>query len=183
MVMQFKFDGNHEYQLGAIESVARLLEGQPRVEPTLELALGAGFAAVANRLDLGADVLMENLQTVQAENNLPPDGALETIEAEIESVDGRKAVRFPNFSVEMETGTGKTYVTTGLPAYPLRGVPPGSGQADRGGWDRARGRRQPALREAGWDQGGETNHLGPARRPQAAEGWLRQRAGRDGPGR
>ena len=72
--------------------------------------MGAGFAAVANRLDLGADVLLKNLQAVQAENSLPPDGALETIESEIESVDGRKAVRFPNFSVEMETGTGKTYV-------------------------------------------------------------------------
>ncbi len=35
--MQFKFDGNQEYQLRAIESVARLLDGQPRVAPSWSL--------------------------------------------------------------------------------------------------------------------------------------------------
>jgi len=29
--MQFRFDTNQEYQLRAIDSVARLLEGQPRI--------------------------------------------------------------------------------------------------------------------------------------------------------
>jgi type III restriction enzyme len=35
---------------------------------------------------------------------------LRCIEETIGTVDGRSAIRFPNFSVEMETGTGKTYV-------------------------------------------------------------------------
>ncbi|HZT81147.1 MAG TPA: hypothetical protein VFA26_13025, partial [Gemmataceae bacterium] len=48
------------------------------------------------------------------------DGKLECIEAEITCSRGVLGVRFPNFSVEMETGTGKTYVylrtTTGQSA-------------------------------------------------------------------
>ena len=41
---------------------------------------------------------------------MPQDKELQVIEAGIETAAGRKAVRFANFSVEMETGTGKTYV-------------------------------------------------------------------------
>jgi len=109
--MQFKFDANQEFQLRAIESVTSLLEGQSRVDVVHELHLhGAGFAAIANRLDLGEDELMRNLRQVQEENGLPPDDSLQVIEAEIETAEGVKSVRFPNFSAEMETGTGKTYV-------------------------------------------------------------------------
>src|SRR3990172_10710261 len=116
--MQFKFDANQEYQLRPLESVPALLEGQPRIEADLRFALGAGFAAVANRLDLDDNALLKNLQTVQATNNLPVDAELQLIESEIETVQSTisnqqstiRRVRFPNFSVEMETGTGKTYV-------------------------------------------------------------------------
>jgi type III restriction enzyme len=108
--VQFKFDANQEFQISAIESVLSLLEGQPRIEAALQFAPGAGFAAVANRLDLDDDTLLKNLQAVQTGNTLPADGALQWIEAEIETVGGSKSVRFANFSVEMETGTGKTYV-------------------------------------------------------------------------
>ena len=37
--MQFKFDANQEFQLQAIEAVAGLLEGQPRVDAIHELRL------------------------------------------------------------------------------------------------------------------------------------------------
>jgi type III restriction enzyme len=109
--MQFKFDANQEFQLRAIEAITSLLEGQPRVDAVQELHLhGAGFAAIANRLDLDEADLVRNLHKIQAENRLPEDTELQVIEAEIETAEGRKAVRFANFSVEMETGTGKTYV-------------------------------------------------------------------------
>jgi len=110
LTMQFKFDANQEFQIHAIEAVANLLEGQPLVEAELGFALGAGFAAVANRLDLDDDALLRNLQAVQKVNGLPADAALQCIDAEIDTVAGPKPVRFANFSVEMETGTGKTYV-------------------------------------------------------------------------
>ena len=109
--MEFKFDANQEFQVTSIESVADLLEGQPRVEVDLEFSLGASaFAAIPNRLDLDEDTLLKNLQAVQAKNEIKPDKELKCIGAEIETTAGPRTARFPNFSVEMETGTGKTYV-------------------------------------------------------------------------
>jgi len=107
--LQFKFDANQEYQVRAIESVPNLLEGQPRVEADLSFSLG-GFAAVPNRLDLSEEALLSNLQAVQRENGLPVDEALQLIEETIQTAEGEEQARFSNFSVEMETGTGKTYV-------------------------------------------------------------------------
>jgi len=108
--MEFKFNANQEYQITAIESVVNLLNGQNRIEVDLSFALGAGFAAVPNRLDLDDDAILKNLQGIQAQNSLEADEGLKIIEAEIETASGAKNIKFPNFSVEMETGTGKTYV-------------------------------------------------------------------------
>jgi type III restriction enzyme len=107
--MQFKFDANQEFQVHAVEAITDLFEGQPRVETELNFLLG-GAAAVPNRLDLDEDALLANLRAVQARNNLDPDEALACIEEAVATGNGPLAVRFPNFSVEMETGTGKTYV-------------------------------------------------------------------------
>jgi type III restriction enzyme len=107
--MKFRFDSDQEYQLQAIASVVDLFEGQPRIEAELVLA-EAGFAAVANRVDLDDDVLLENLHAIQERNDLLTEEALEMIEERIATAEGEVTARFPNFSVEMETGTGKTYV-------------------------------------------------------------------------
>lgn len=109
--MEFKFDANQEFQTRAIESVSDLLEGQPPIEVNLEFSLGgSSFAAIPNRLDLDEETLLKNVQGVQVKNEIAPDKELQCIKANIETVGGTKASRFPNFSVEMETGTGKTYV-------------------------------------------------------------------------
>lgn len=107
--MEFKFDAGQEYQINAIEAIAGLLEGQPRNEIDLTFSL-TGFAAVANELALSGEALLQNLHTVQAQNKISPDTSLEYIEAEISTAEGVQQARFPNFSIEMETGTGKTYV-------------------------------------------------------------------------
>lgn len=107
--MQFKFDANQDFQLKAIESVAGLLEGQPLIRSQILFAFG--FAAIPNRLDLTEKELLANLQRIQARNGLTPvDKKLYPIQKTIEAVDGKQSVNFFNFSVEMETGTGKTYV-------------------------------------------------------------------------
>src|SRR5437899_1207208 len=74
------------------------------------------FAPVRNRLDLDEKQLLENMQDVQKLNGLAPEQALQTIDDTIPTGFGPLEIRFPNFSVEMETGTGKTYVyvRTGL---------------------------------------------------------------------
>jgi type III restriction enzyme len=107
--MIFKFDANQEYQIAAIEAVAGLLEGQPRNEVDLTFGL-SGFATVANQLDLDEATLLKNLNAIQATNGIKPDSELYCIEGGIQTAAGSEQVRFPNFSVEMETGTGKTYV-------------------------------------------------------------------------
>jgi len=128
--MQFRFDPNQEYQIQAIEAVADLLEGQARLsgapgylafaetqgsllppERRGQLQLAEIFpGTVANVLTLDEDELLANLISVQRGNGIEPDAALACIEETIETAAGPKTARFPNFSVEMETGTGKTYV-------------------------------------------------------------------------
>jgi type III restriction enzyme len=108
--MEFKFDATQEYQLDAIAAACGLLEGQPYAPSQLVVPKGASFQAVANRLDLDEAALLANLNAVQAAHGIAPDTELETIDAEIDTVSGVKQARFANFSVEMETGTGKTYV-------------------------------------------------------------------------
>ena len=108
--MEFKFDATQEYQLDAIAAACGLLERQPYAPSQLVAPKGASFQVVANRLDLDEGALLANLNAVQAAHGIKPDGALELIEAEIETVSGNKQACFANFSVEMETGTGKTYV-------------------------------------------------------------------------
>jgi type III restriction enzyme len=106
--MQFRFDPNQEHQVEAIESVADLLDGMARSELDLNFALG--FGAVPNRLDVDEAALLANLRAGQERRSITPDDALACIEEKIATGNGERDVRFPNFSVEMETGTGKTYV-------------------------------------------------------------------------
>ena len=107
--MKLRFDAHQPFQVRAVEAVAGLLLGQPPVEAAVDLGPG-DLPAVANRLDLDEERLLLNLRQVQEVNGIRPDAGLRPIEEEIEAPGGSRAVRFWNFSVEMETGTGKTYV-------------------------------------------------------------------------
>ncbi|MFT2711643.1 DEAD/DEAH box helicase family protein [Clavibacter sp. Sh2126] len=103
--MKFRFD-NQPHQAAAVASVVDLFEGAllPPVQITPGLAAGAeGHANF--RLDL--DSLAANLAEVSDRESVPTQDALQ----QLEGPDLREINRvFPNFSVEMETGTGKTYV-------------------------------------------------------------------------
>lgn len=105
---EFRFDGAQQFQLDAIAAVTGLLDGQGHIGATLVPA--AGTTVVPNALDLSDEQVLENLGQVQTNAGLKPDAALGMIEQTVDLFDGKGQVRFPNFSVEMETGTGKTYV-------------------------------------------------------------------------
>ena len=107
--MQFKFESNQQFQLQAIESVIKLFHGQYFVTKGFNLDR-EGLTSVPNCLELSNDTILENLQQVQIENDLPIDENFEYIKADIPLFGEQTSVQFPNFSVEMETGTGKTYV-------------------------------------------------------------------------
>ncbi|MBZ5497786.1 MAG: DEAD/DEAH box helicase family protein [Acidobacteriia bacterium] len=102
--MKLHFEPNLDYQLQAIEAVCDLFRGQEicRTEFTVTTgAVGGAFLpgmeselGVGNRLTLLDDELLKNLGDIQLHNSLPPSGTLAS----------------GDFTVEMETGTGKTYV-------------------------------------------------------------------------
>ena len=108
-LVQFKFESNQFFQLQAIESITKLFEGQHYVPAQFYLNAD-GLAAIPNSLEIETDAILQNLQQVQADNDLTVDEELKCIETQIPLLDEDTEVCFPNFSVEMETGTGKTYV-------------------------------------------------------------------------
>lgn len=113
--MQFQFDANQPYQQEAITAVTELFKGQPANADNLrtqlykpEISIGwfdyfqeednnifKELGAVNNQLLLNQETILENLRTVQNHNG---------VEISTELIDGMQ------FDVEMETGTGKTYV-------------------------------------------------------------------------
>lgn len=118
--MEIKFDAQLDHQLAAVNAVADLFEGQPfsEVAPLFQSLSQGGLAAVANELLLNEASLLANLQAVQRRTLLdslgqplrPPDETLLSLTGAAATPEGETAVSFYNFSVEMETGTGKTYV-------------------------------------------------------------------------
>ncbi len=102
--MKLKFEANQQYQLDAVKSVVDIFEGQPLENGDFEMTV----TVPADRLQMGSEILvgnnlvleqetiLKNIQVIQERNKLPlSDEAFK---------DGM------NFSIEMETGTGKTYV-------------------------------------------------------------------------
>lgn len=98
--MKLKFK-NQDFQTDAVNAVAELFAGQERLQssftiqadsahPLLENEFGVG-----NRLVIDNETLVANMRAVQKRNNLP-------------QTNGDDA----QFCIEMETGTGKTYVYT-----------------------------------------------------------------------
>lgn len=99
--MKIKFDSNQQYQLDAINAVVGLFKGQPLNSCVFDFELskppiltGLTELGFGNQLDLNESTLLSNLNSVQLTNNLKASDLLDGM----------------NFSVEMETGTGKTYV-------------------------------------------------------------------------
>lgn len=105
--MKFKFDSGLDYQLEAIKCVTDLFEGLPQQSAGFQIDFGKAESNLFNELGIGntlmlsPEQLLKNLQAVQSRSNVPKSRTLN---------DTGNAYSFPNFSVEMETGTGKTYV-------------------------------------------------------------------------
>lgn len=102
--MKFKFDPNQDFQLEAVNAITDIFEGQLRRQsvtvhvPTLSipgtLQLQDTFGIYPNELTLSQEELFNNIHKVQERNKIKNGGTVEDYD----------------FSIEMETGTGKTYV-------------------------------------------------------------------------
>ena len=110
--MDLKFDPDQQHQTDAVKAVADLFEGMPPADAgaTLTLSGDGGPLAVPNRLTIAPADLLANLRAVQQRGGVRPDDRLHTLPGTTETADGAPADPFYNFTVEMETGTGKTYV-------------------------------------------------------------------------
>jgi type III restriction enzyme len=97
--MKLTFEANLPFQQDAIKSITGLFEGQPMEDAIVEFNLKEQNSlnlinGVRNNLVLSEEQILANLQGIQQRNEIKPSTVL----------DGK------HFSVEMETGTGKTYV-------------------------------------------------------------------------
>ncbi|PIQ09666.1 MAG: DEAD/DEAH box helicase [Ignavibacteriales bacterium CG18_big_fil_WC_8_21_14_2_50_31_20] len=97
--MKLHFDPNQKFQQDAINSIVDLFEGQPLAEGDFSFSMDSANeffseGGIGNRLKISEDKILENIKAVQLRNELEVSSELDGM----------------NFTVEMETGTGKTYV-------------------------------------------------------------------------
>jgi restriction endonuclease len=108
--MKLSFDPDQPHQLDAIAAVIDVLAGQPYLGPSESIASCRASLTVANRLTISPQRLAENVAVVQRRGALPVQGSLGIVRGEIDTSAGPRLAEFPNLTVDMETGTGKTYV-------------------------------------------------------------------------
>jgi len=97
--LKLHFDPNQQFQIDAINSIVGIFEGQPLNRGDFGFSIDNesyffNEGGVGNRLILSEEQLLENVRAVQEKNEIPVSDNLKGM----------------HFSVDMETGTGKTYV-------------------------------------------------------------------------
>ena len=103
--MKFRFD-DQPHQAAAIAAIADLFEGALR--PPADALIGQAPGSAGHEgFVLDGELLADNLAAITKREGVSVQDGLSLLELD----DLREEERsFPNFSVEMETGTGKTYV-------------------------------------------------------------------------
>jgi len=97
--MKLHFDPNQQFQHDAINSIVDIFEGQSLNQGDFSFSISSESymfqdGGVGNRLEINEEQILRNVQGIQKENELGVSDKLDGM----------------NFSIEMETGTGKTYV-------------------------------------------------------------------------
>ena len=106
--MKIQFESTLDYQLEAIEAIVNIFSGQESCDTNFTIhspeflaaqhSMGFNESGYGNRLELDEDRLFSNVQHIQLSNGLRP-----SLRSEITG-------NALDFTIEMETGTGKTYV-------------------------------------------------------------------------
>ncbi len=118
MKLRFK---HQKFQEDATNAICDIFDGQPNKSKSYlvdqgeissgQSQFGLNITGWKNEeIHLRDEDLLKNLRDIQKEHRIIPASKLETLTSKVEWDDGRKqAVTKPVFTVEMETGTGKTY--------------------------------------------------------------------------
>jgi type III restriction enzyme len=108
--LQLQFS-HQPHQARAVDAVVKVFDGQPLAQSEFALAgtqgsvSYAGDGSIGNALLISDEQLLANVQQVQQANGLSVSDGLEPSLSD----DGKTAYTPFNFTLEMETGTGKTY--------------------------------------------------------------------------
>ena len=96
--MKLKFNPNLKYQDEAIKSVTDLFKGQNSMLSYFNVSgqqtITSTGQGVGNKIDISTSDILENLRNIQKYHKIAPSESLNDLD----------------FNIEMETGTGKTYV-------------------------------------------------------------------------
>src|SRR3990167_6822493 len=117
MKLRFK---HQKFQEDATNAICDVFSGQPNETRKFLVDQGESSNMTASVLErtgwanpeihLREQDLLKNLRDVQNANGIVPNSNVETLTSKVEWGDGRKQnVTRPVFTIEMETGTGKTY--------------------------------------------------------------------------
>ena len=120
--LKFKFEDSQQYQLDAIAAITDIFTGAERADPVFAVVKGivdegalpgmGDFGGFANPALANLEALRENVRTVQMRNGIfvrNETAQLDSWKVKDVTLDGAER-DCPHFSIEMETGTGKTYV-------------------------------------------------------------------------
>ena len=94
--MQIKYE-ELDYQTDAVDAVLGLLDSSEKILQDSRFALVTEFGIVPNRLSIEDELLRNKVKEIQQKNAISKDSIAEN-------------VSLKDFSIEMETGTGKTFV-------------------------------------------------------------------------
>ena len=107
--LQFRFDPNQDYQLEAIQAVVDVFQSLPRQDASQMLS-GEIVSNMPPYSDISESLMASNTALVQKRNKTFDHFKNFELDAGfvLEGL-GNEVVRVPHFTIEMETGTGKTY--------------------------------------------------------------------------
>ena len=104
--MKLQFNSELDYQTDAIEAISNIFKGQRQSQSNFTFVAGTDESGtegklltelgIGNKLEIDEDDILKNVREIQLKNGLPPSNTIRKDDY--------------HFDIEMETGTGKTYV-------------------------------------------------------------------------
>ena len=104
--MKLQFNSELDYQTDAIEAISNIFKGQRQSQSNFTVVAGTDESGtegklltelgIGNKLEIDEDDILKNVREIQLKNGLPPSNTIRKDDY--------------HFDIEMETGTGKTYV-------------------------------------------------------------------------